>query len=62
MKKPAGWAGFFDLYFYFTGLREIVGQRSSSAQLFSGQPISSGVQRMTEIDLHRSQLGTDIGK
>jgi len=27
MKKPAEWAGFFDLYFYFTGLAEIVGQK-----------------------------------
>jgi hypothetical protein len=27
MKKPAGWAGFFGLYFHFIGLGEIVGQK-----------------------------------
>jgi hypothetical protein len=27
MKKPAGEAGFVDLYFYFTGSGEIVGQK-----------------------------------
>jgi len=33
MKKPAAWAGFFDLYFYFTGLEEIVGQLSRARLL-----------------------------
>jgi hypothetical protein len=33
----------------------MIGQLSAML-IFFGQPISSGVQRMTEIDLHRSQL------
>ncbi len=32
MKKPAGWAGFFDLYLYFTGLGEIVGQKRTGGR------------------------------
>jgi len=32
MKKPAGWAGFFYLYFYFTGLGEIVGQEKAECR------------------------------
>ena len=28
-EKPAGWAGFFGLYFYFTGSGEIVGQEKA---------------------------------